>query len=74
MNDIAVALEHVDLFDCLDGLHVELLQRRLQFLVVRASALVHLFGLASRGTFAAVDVSQSSPRAHLHVRVAVWFD
>jgi hypothetical protein len=29
VDDVAVALEHVDLLDCLDGLDVELLERRL---------------------------------------------
>lgn len=36
VNDIAILLEHVDLLDCLNWLDVELLQRRLQLLVVRA--------------------------------------
>lgn len=29
MNDVAVFFEHVDLFDGLDGLHIQLLQRGL---------------------------------------------
>ena len=54
MDHIAVLLEHVDLLDCLDGLHVHLLQRGLQFLVVGAGALVHFFRLAARSAFASV--------------------
>ncbi len=34
MDDIAVALEHVNLLDGLDGLDVELLQRLLELLVI----------------------------------------
>ena len=34
MDDVAVALEHVDLLNGLDGLDVELLERLLQLLVV----------------------------------------
>ena len=38
MDDVPVLLEHVDLLDGLDGLDVELLQRGLKLLVVRAGA------------------------------------
>lgn len=37
VDNIAVLLEHVDLLDGLDGLDVQLLQRRLQLLVICAS-------------------------------------
>ena len=40
MYHIAVLLEHVDFFDCLDGLDIELLEGCLQFLVVGAGGLV----------------------------------
>ena len=46
VNDITIRLEHVDLLDGLDWLHVHLLQRRLQLLVVRARALVDLLDLS----------------------------
>jgi hypothetical protein len=36
VDDVAVFLEHVDLLDGLDWLDVQLLERRLQLLVVRA--------------------------------------
>lgn len=36
VNHVAIALEHVDLLNSLDGLHVELLERLLQLLVVGA--------------------------------------
>lgn len=46
MNDVAVALEHVDLLNRLDGLHIQLLEGRLQLLVVGAGALVDLLDLS----------------------------
>ena len=52
VDDVAVALEHVDLLNCLDGLDVELLQRSLQLLVVGARALVDLLDLPARSTLA----------------------
>ena len=55
MDDVSVALEHVDLLDSLDGLDIELLERCLQLLVVGASSLVNLLNLAPRGTFASVS-------------------
>ena len=54
MNDVAIALEHVDLLDRLDGLDVELLQRRLQLLVVGAGALVDLLDFSPGGALATV--------------------
>ena len=56
MNDIAVALEHVDLLNRLDGLYIELLQGCLKLLVVGATALVDLLDLPSGGAFAAVEI------------------
>lgn len=38
MNDVAIALEHVDLLDSLDGLGVELLQGGLKLLVIVGAA------------------------------------
>lgn len=54
MNDVAVALEHVDLLNSLDGLDVELLQRGLELLVVGARVLVDLLDLPAGSTLAAV--------------------
>lgn len=34
VDDVAVALEHIDLLNRLDGLRVQLLQRRLELLVI----------------------------------------
>jgi len=45
VNDIAIALEHVDLLDCLDWLYVQLLERCLQLPVICACTLVHLLNL-----------------------------
>lgn len=57
MNDVAVALEHVDLLNCLDRLNIELLERCLQLLVVGTSSLVDLLDLASWCTLAPVEIS-----------------
>ena len=54
VDDVAVILEHVDFLDALDRLHVHLLQRRLQLLVICAGRLVHLFDLAAGSAFASV--------------------
>lgn len=56
MNDVAVALEHVDLLDGLDGLDVELLQGGLELLVVTARALVDLLDLPARSTLASITI------------------
>ncbi len=34
VNDVTVFLEHVDFLDLRNGLHIEFLERRLQFLIV----------------------------------------
>ena len=47
MDDVSVSLEHVDLLDSLNGLDIELLERRLQLLVIHPRALVHLLDLSS---------------------------
>lgn len=60
VNHVAVGLEHVDLFNRLDGLHIHLLERRLQLLVVRAAALVHLLDLSPRCSLATVRGCRSA--------------
>jgi hypothetical protein len=59
VDDVAVALEHVDLLDSLNGLDVELLERGLKLLVVGARVLVDLLDLPARSTLASVVPSQS---------------
>lgn len=54
MDDVAVLLEHVDLFDGLDGLNIQLLERGLEFLVVGPGTLVHLLDLSPWGSLSAV--------------------
>ena len=54
VNDVPIALEHIDLLDCLDRLHIHLLQCALELLVICPRTLVNLLDLSSRGTFAAV--------------------
>ena len=56
MNDVAVLFEHVDFFDCLDGLDVELFEGGLQFFVVGAGGFVDFFYFSSGGTFASGEV------------------
>ena len=55
MDDVAIALEHVHLLNGLDGLHVHLLERGLQLLVVGAGVLMHLLDLSSRSSLASVS-------------------
>ena len=71
MNDVAVRLEHVDLLDGLDVLHVHLLERGLQLLVVRAAALMNLLHLPSgcalaAANFESVYILLFSSFCHLH--------
>jgi hypothetical protein len=54
VNNIAVTFEHVDLLNCLNRLHIELLQRSLELLVIGARALVNLLDLPPRCAFASV--------------------
>ena len=54
MDDVTIRLEHVDLLNCLDRLHVHLLQGCLELLVVGAGALVDLFDFSSGCAFASV--------------------
>jgi len=55
VDNVTVTLEHVDLLDGLDGLHIELLERCLQFLVIGTGALVDLLDLSAWCTFPAVS-------------------
>lgn len=55
MDDVAVALEHVDLLNGLDRLDVELLQRGLELLVVGTGAPVDLLNLPAGCALAAID-------------------
>jgi hypothetical protein len=54
VDDVAVALEHVDLLDSLDGLDVELLKSGLELLVVGASVPLDLLDLPAGGALASV--------------------
>jgi hypothetical protein len=54
VNDIPITLEHIDLFNCLDWLHVHFLQCALELLVIRTRTLVNLLDLSPRGTLAAM--------------------
>ena len=54
VDDVAVALEHVDLLDSLDGLDVQLLKRSLELLVVGTSGPVDLLDLPAGSTLAAI--------------------
>lgn len=64
MNNISISLEHVDLLDSLDRLHVELLKCCLELLVVGAGSLVGLLDLASGSTLSSVhDQFRQRPRS-----------
>lgn len=54
VDDVAVALEHVDLLDGLDGLDVQLLEGRLELLVVGAGAPLDLLDLPAGSALAAI--------------------
>jgi hypothetical protein len=56
VDDVSVALEHVDLLNGLDGLYIELLEGALELLVVGTGALVHLLDFPARGAFSAVTL------------------
>lgn len=58
VDDVSVALEHVDLLNSLDGLYVELLQRSLELLVVGTGALVDLLDLPAGSALASVSSCQ----------------
>lgn len=58
MDDVAILLEHVDLFDRLDGLDVHLLQSCLKLLVVHSRSLVDLLDFPPRRALATVIDSQ----------------
>lgn len=54
MNHIPILLEHVDFLNGLNRLHIELLKRRLQLLVIRARSLMDFFHLSPGGAFATI--------------------
>ena len=72
VNDIPIALEHVDLLDRLDRLHIHLLQRALELLIICARALVDFLDLSPRGTFAAVNLFISNYVRLYDRRRGVW--
>ena len=47
---ISIFLEHIDLLNGLDRLHIQLLKRRLQFLIIGSRRLVDLLRLATGGS------------------------
>ncbi len=54
MYHVSILFEHVDLFNRLDRLHVQFLERGLQFFVVGAGGFVDFFCFSSGGAFASV--------------------
>jgi hypothetical protein len=36
VNNVSISLEHVHFLNCLNGLNIELLQRRLELLIINA--------------------------------------
>ena len=72
VNDIPIALKHVNLLDRLDRLHIHLLQRALELLIICARALVDFLDLSPRGTFAAVNLVISNYVRLYDRRRGVW--
>ena len=60
VDNVSVGLEHVDLLDCLDGLHVDLLKSGLELLVVHTRVLRLGLDLTSRGTLSAITPQLSA--------------
>lgn len=56
VDNVAIALEHIDLLDGLDRLDIELLERCLELLVVGARALVDLLHLSTWSTLASISI------------------
>jgi hypothetical protein len=54
VDNVSIGLEHVYLLNSLDRLDIELLERRLQLLVVHTRALVYLLDLSSRRALSTV--------------------
>jgi hypothetical protein len=50
VDHVAIFLEHINLLNGLDRLHIQLLKRRLEFLIVGPRGLVDLLRLATRGS------------------------
>lgn len=66
MDDIPVALEHVDLFNSLNRLDIQLLESALELLLVGARALMDLLNLSSHGALAAMNtMSDGSLPVHV---------
>lgn len=55
MDDVSVALEHIDLLDGLDRLDIELLESALELLVIGAGALVNLLDLSAGSALATMS-------------------
>lgn len=60
MDNVSIALEHVDLLNRLDGLDIELLQRLLQLLVIGARARRRALHLPPGGALATIRHESSS--------------
>ena len=58
VDHVAIRLEHVDLLNRLDRLHVHLLERRLQLLVVGTRVLMNLLDLSPGSTLATANLSE----------------
>lgn len=54
MNHIPILLEHVDFLNGLNWLHIELLKRRLQLLVIRARRLMDFLHFSPGRAFTTV--------------------
>lgn len=63
VDNVSVGLEHVDLLDSLNGLHVDLLKSGLELLVVHTRVLRLGLDLTSRGTLSAI-IPQLSASIH----------
>lgn len=56
MNHVTIFFEHINFFNCLDGLDIEFFQRSLEFFVICARGFMDLFDFSPGGSFAAFEI------------------
>ena len=73
MNDVAVALEHVDLLNSLNGLDVQLLECALKLLVIGTGRPVDLLDLPAGCALASVTQLASCVTTQIHIHPVLGF-
>ena len=73
VDDVAVALEHVDFLNSLDGLDVQLLERGLKLLVIGTGCPVDLLDLPAGCALASVTQLASCVTTQIHIHSVFGF-